>query len=406
MENTKDANPGVEEAQEAKVEEVKVEEEAPAQEGEDIEDNASDDTEDLTDEQILEKVATCKEEGNGFFKGAKLMEALGKYREASMLLEDLSDGDSEVAKDTTKRIYLNISTVLNKLEKWPELISAATKAIEIEDNNVKALYLRAIGSRHTKDFDTAVSDIKNAIKASPKEKFLRKEFELIKSEKKKYYSSQEGVFAKAFSSGLYNEKKDPVIKNVESSLPKYNPKNPKVFMDIKIGDNESEKIIFELFQDRTPLTADNFKCICTGEKSTEEQELNYKGNKFHRIIKNFMAQGGDITMGNGTGGHSIYGRNFDDEQVWLPHSEKGLLSMANAGPNTNGSQFFITFVETPHLNEKHTVFGRVISGWDVVKKMEEVETGESDVPKTDVLIESCGEYTDEIAEEELTLTKE
>ena len=174
-------------------------------------------------------------------------------------------------------------------------------------------------------------------------------------------------------------------------------------MDIKIGDAEPRKIIFELFNKSTPLTAENFRCLCTGEKSTPEKQLHFKGNKFHRIIPDFMAQGGDITMGNGTGGMSIYGRKFDDEQVWIPHSEKGLLSMANSGPNTNGSQFFITFVNTPHLDGKHTVFGRVIKGWDVVKDMEAVETGENDIPKVSVEIHDWGEYTEAIEENDLEL---
>lgn len=113
-------------------------------------------------------------------------------------------------------------------------------------------------------------------------------------------------------------------------------------------------MIFELFKKKVPKTVENFKCLCTGEKG---EDLYYKGNIFHRIIKGFMAQGGDFTNQNGTGGKSIYGHKFDDEGVWIPHDTKGLLSMANAGKNTNGSQFFITFKNTPHLNGKHTVFG-------------------------------------------------
>ena len=278
----------------------------------------------------------------------------------------------------------------------------------IESENTKALFFRAIASRHIKDFDTAISDIKTVIKANPKDKAFRNEFKLIKDQKKAYLSTQKGIFAKAFSSGLYSEKEDAKqdVEPEQLELPKYNPENPKVFMDIKIGDEEPKKVIFELFKDATPLTAENFRCLCTGEKSTEEQELNFKGNKFHRIINNFMAQGGDITMGNGTGGYSIYGRKFDDEQVWIPHAEKGLLSMANSGPNTNGSQFFITFVETSHLNGKHTVFGRVIKGWDVVKQMEDVKTEDQDKPVKPVEIFDCGEYTEEIEEADLDLIKE
>ena len=106
-----------------------------------------------------------------------------------------------------------------------------------------------------------------------------------------------------------------------------------------------------------------------------------------------MMQGGDTTAGNGTGGMSIYGEKFEDEQIWYPHTHKGVLSMANAGPNTNGSQFFIVYRDTPHLNEKHTIFGRVIHGYEICEKAEQVEKGASDKPLKDVKIMDCGELT-------------
>jgi len=115
-----------------------------------------------------------------------------------------------------------------------------------------------------------------------------------------------------------------------------------------------------------------------------------------------MMQGGDTTMGNGTGGMSIYGSKFEDEGVWFPHTHKGVLSMANSGPNTNGSQFFICFKDTPHLNEKHTIYGRVISGWEICEKAEQVKTGANDVPEKTVQIADCGELTgdDKLGEED------
>jgi cyclophilin family peptidyl-prolyl cis-trans isomerase len=132
--------------------------------------------------------------------------------------------------------------------------------------------------------------------------------------------------------------------------------------------------------------------LCTGEI---EDIPSYKGNKFHRIIPNFMMQGGDTTEGNGTGGKSIYGNKFNDEGVWLPHTHKGILSMANSGPNTNGSQFFVCYNDTPHLNEKHTVYGRVIHGWGICETAEYVEKGANDKPLSDVTIVDCGELTGE-----------
>lgn len=161
----------------------------------------------------------------------------------------------------------------------------------------------------------------------------------------------------------------------------------------KEGDEDyiKERIVFELFKD-VPKTCENFRGLCTGEYGGTGQH--YKGNKFHRVINGFMAQGGDTTNGNGTGGVSIYGEKFDDEQIWYPHTHKGVLSMANAGANTNGSQFFICFGATPHLNQKHTIFGRVIHNYAMVDKIEKNPTASGDKPIKDVTVADCGELLD------------
>lgn len=159
----------------------------------------------------------------------------------------------------------------------------------------------------------------------------------------------------------------------------------KVFLDIEIDGNPTGRIVIGLFGEVTPLTAQNFYELCTHEKG-----FGYKGSKFHRVINDFMAQGGDITNGNGTGGRSIYGDSFADENFEVGHNGPGWLSMANAGPNTNSSQFFITFIATPFLNGRHTVFGKVLEGMELLGKIEAVETNRMDCPTTDIVIADCG----------------
>ena len=170
-----------------------------------------------------------------------------------------------------------------------------------------------------------------------------------------------------------------------------------VFMDIQIG-TEGEagfsqgRIVMELFKDQVPMTVENFRALCTGERG---RNLHYRTRTFDRIIPGFMMQGGKIVVkNNGTEAQSIYGAKFADESVWIPHTHEGLLSMANAGPNTNGSQFFICYGAAGHLDGKHTVFGRVIHGYQqVCKRAESVPQTVKDTPSLPVIIVNAGELS-------------
>jgi peptidylprolyl isomerase len=166
--------------------------------------------------------------------------------------------------------------------------------------------------------------------------------------------------------------------------------NPRVFFDVTIGGQPAGRLVFELFADVVPVTAENFRALCTGEKGvgTQGRPLHYKGSTFHRVIPGFMAQGGDFTAGDGTGGESIYGGEFKDENFKLKHTKPGQLSMANAGPHTNGSQFFLTTVATSWLDGNHVVFGEVVEGLDVLKAIEAVGSPSGSTRKPVVIANS------------------
>jgi cyclophilin family peptidyl-prolyl cis-trans isomerase len=189
----------------------------------------------------------------------------------------------------------------------------------------------------------------------------------------------------------------PKPKNQQKKMSR---KNPLAFMDISIGSKPIGRVIFELFMDMTPKTSENFRGLCTGEYGnvglqSNTKKLHFAGSRFHRIVEDFMIQGGDITKGDGSGGFSIYGNQFNDEDFTRRHSCAGLLSMANCGRNSNNSQFFITLKSCPHLDGKHVVFGQVTYGMEVVRKISKTVVDRNDKPRIAVVITACGELGDE-----------
>ena len=180
--------------------------------------------------------------------------------------------------------------------------------------------------------------------------------------------------------------------------------NKKVWLGVAINGTDAGRITIELFTDTVPKTAENFRALCTGEQgtkqvpgSTKPVKLSFAGSLFHRVIPGFMLQGGDITDNNGKGGVSIYGKTFPDENFIHKHKDPFMLSMANAGPNTNGSQFFITVAPTKWLDNKHVVFGKVVGGTDVVKAIEKLGSGNGKTSK-EIKIYGAGEVYEQAEE--------
>jgi len=174
-------------------------------------------------------------------------------------------------------------------------------------------------------------------------------------------------------------------------------KRPRVWFEISIDGTFEGRINISLYNDITPITAENFRCLCTGEKGVGQsgKNLHYKGNYIHKAITEFVLQGGDITTQDGKGGESIYGPRFKDENFKIKHDKAGLLSMANRGPNTNSSQFFITLTDCNWLDGKHTIFGELADedSWKLVQLIEKEGSPNGELKKK-IKIEDCGEYID------------
>lgn len=334
----------------------------------------------------------------------------------SKVINDTNEVDNSNNKEVQEfklTLLLNLGNCYYKEKEYEKSVKLLKDYISINKKNPKAYYFKGLGNCelcYLKEnvlvyFGGAKRDYLRLIELLPanepgvielREKVNEIESLIEKFKKTNKDNDDSNINIKPkikIARGLYDDKQ--VVEKSRDIPVIRNPKNPVVFFDIQQGSKkEPFRVEFELFEDVVPKTTENFRVLCTGEKEGQDgfEKFTYVGTRFHRIIKDFIMQGGDFENGNGTGGYSIYGKEFDDENFKYNHSQAGVLSMANSGINSNGSQFFITFSPCAWLNGKHVVFGRVISGLEHLKILEtEIATDSNDVPLEPIEIISAGE---------------
>lgn len=324
------------------------------------------------------KAEEFKSLGNECLKANDLDGAMKRYEQAFDMIDWIKEERFNKLKTA---IVNNQCLVLMKQKNWKELVKMSDKALEFDKTNAKAYQRKARALRELQMFSESEATLNELLNILPNDAEALEEKKSLAEARRALAKKEASMFSGMFKGGLY---KDVIAPELED------PSDPSVFLSVKIGDAEPKRMVFKIFKKLVPKTAQNFLELCNPEGKDSQGPLTFLGSAFHRIIAGFMAQGGDFDKGNGTGGRSIYGEKFADENFKAKHSERGLLSMANAGPNTNGSQFFILFAPAPHLDGKHVVFGKLIEGFDCLDEMEKIKTGPNDVPADKVVIESCG----------------
>lgn len=340
---------------------------------------ASEETDD--EAAMLAKATQVKEEGTALYKQEKYREAYDKWLEALGTIPEGEDYKMNLAR-LILSLHLNLAQVCLQLKDWAQVVVHASAAVELEPASCsKALYRRGIAQDQLGKVKLATEDLHKAARLDPRNPEIRKKFEEVRKK----------------AQDLEDEEDRPPVHDV--------PSLPRAFLDIAIGSKPPVRLVFALYKDSCPKTVENFRQLCTGEHkglSERGKPFHYKGSVLHRMMPDLMIQGGDFETANGTGGESIYGRRFEDETFGDKHNRRGLLVMANDGPNTNGSQFFILFSPQEHLDRHHVVFGELLgearegitvleAGMEFLKILESVPTNPEHRPLEDCVITDCGD---------------
>jgi peptidylprolyl isomerase len=336
---------------------------------------------DYTPEERVPLAKEMKETGNEFFKAKNFEAAEKEYAKALDYLEFVKEPE---VKDIETAIRSNLALVYMKLNNHKEAVKVSQKCIQADPKYIKGYFRLATAFLELKDYRSAMDASKAGIEHDSANADLREIFKKAQQALKDETTKEKNIYQKMFQN---KELYDPVAR-----AEYHNESNPIVFLEIQIGSAEPQRIEIELFKSICPKTTDNFRALCTGEKGNASfgKPLHFKGSIFHRNINEFMLQGGDFQNANGTGGESIYGNKFNDENFLNKHVGRGILSMANSGPNTNGSQFFICYKKTDWLDGKHVVFGKVVKNIEFLDQLEAVPVKGSDVPVENITIVNCG----------------
>jgi len=269
-------------------------------------------------------------------------------------------------------IHLNVAQACLQLKAFEPVVYHTTRALKVDQENAKAFYRRGLAQEALGKTQAAANDLQRAARIEPRNGDVRKKYEELKKALQDIEKKKE-------------EDEGPAVHDLQSL--------PRAWLEVAVGDAAPKRLVFVLYSDTVPKTAENFRQLCTGEhggSTARGKPFHYKGSVLHRMVPGLMIQGGDFENANGTGGEAIWSRRFPDEGFRDPVSRRGLLCMANDGPNTNGSNFFVSFAGAEHLHRKHVVFGEVFSGLELLEDLEKLETNAECRPFIDCVIVDCG----------------